>query len=416
MVISSIDLMDGHAVQLVQGKKKVLEVDNPVELAGKFLKFGEIAVIDLDAALGKGSNDLVIKEICRIADCRVGGGIRSIKRAKEVVSYGAEKIIIGTCVFNNKRLNYRFLKELVETIGKDRIIIAIDAYNGEIVTRGWRFKTGLNVSEVLKELEPYCSELLFTCVEREGKMKGTDIKIIKKLISSTPLNITVAGGISSITEIEELSVLGVNIQIGMAIYSGKISMADAFIASVKWDPGLVPAIAVDTSSQVLMQAYMNRESLKKTFETGEVWYYSRSRKRLWKKGETSGNVQFLTKIRRDCDGDALLLIVNQKSYACHTGSYSCFGSKNFFLNELYDVIKCRIKNFREDSYTATLTSEVLREKIIEESHELIEANKKKEIIWEAADLFYFIIVLLAKEGVTLKEVFDELKRRRRSPG
>ncbi len=184
MIIASIDLMKGKAVQLIEGKEKVLERDNPLELAREFDRYGEIALIDLDAAMGKvaaGENPQLIREICGIADCRVGGGIRTAAQARELVSWGARKVIIGTKAFENNRVNIPFLEELAKSIGKERIMAAIDARRQEIVTNAWQQPTGLPLLETAKALEPYVSGFLFTCVEREGKKQGTDIAAIEKL-------------------------------------------------------------------------------------------------------------------------------------------------------------------------------------------------------------------------------------------
>ncbi|MFP4081134.1 MAG: bifunctional phosphoribosyl-AMP cyclohydrolase/phosphoribosyl-ATP diphosphatase HisIE [Candidatus Aminicenantes bacterium] len=415
MIISSIDLHKGKAVQLKQGRKKMLERDDLLTLAGEFSKFGEIAVVDLDAAFGNGNNDAAIQQICQVAECRVGGGIRSIDRATEILGLGAEKIIIGTKAFEKNRVNHQFLKSLCSVIGKNRVVVAIDSFEGEIVVHGWQRRTGLNFETVLKEVENYTSEFLFTCVEREGMMKGTDFGLIKDLRAATDLPITAAGGISALHEIEKLSRLGVNVQLGMALYTEKISLPHAFMASLRWDKDLIPTVTVDTGSQVLMLAYSSRESLGRTFETGRVWYFSRSRNKLWMKGETSGNFQKFLKVRTDCDGDALLMTVDQKGNACHTGTYSCFGNKAFSLKELYDVLLDRMKNPSPESYTSSLTEKALGKKIMEEAEELAEARKKEEIIWETADMLYFISVLLAKKDVPLDAVFQELKLRRRTP-
>lgn len=414
MIIPSIDLRCGRAVQLRQGREKALERDDPLALAREFSKFGEVAVVDLEAAFGTGNNDTLTRKICQIADCRIGGGIRSIEKAREILSFGAEKVIIGTKAFEQNRVSLDFLKALCLAIGKNRVIIAVDSLYGEIVTQAWQNQTGLSFKTVLQDVEAYASELLFTCVEREGLMKGVDFDSIKELKATTGLQITAAGGIATLGEIEKLSRLGINAQLGMALYTGKINLSDAFIASLKWDSDLIPTIAVDTVSQVLMLAYSSRASLRKTFETRRVWYYSRSRNKLWMKGEISRNFQKFLKIRTDCDGDALLVTVDQKDHACHTGKYSCFGNKAFSLKELYDVIRERLVNPSPYSYTSSLTDEKLKQKIKEESRELIDADKKEGIIWEAADLLYFISVLLAKKGVSLDEVFQELKRRRRT--
>jgi phosphoribosyl-ATP pyrophosphohydrolase/phosphoribosyl-AMP cyclohydrolase len=412
MVISSIDLMDGKAVQLRQGKEKILEKDNPIQLAKEFDKYGKIAVIDLDAALDKKNNEEVIKQILRVAECRVGGGIRTTKKAKEIISLGAEKIIIGSKAFEDDKVNHSFLQELMDEIGRQHIIIAIDAINQEIVTKGWQHKTGLKLLDTVNQIEKYASEFLFTCVEQEGTLTGINLDTVKELVNATKNKITVAGGVSSLEEIKILAELGVDVQLGMALYTGKINLSEAFIESLNWESDLIPTITTDETGQVLMLAYSNKESLARIFDTNQMWYYSRSRQKLWRKGEISGNTQELLQIHADCDRDTLLATVKQKGVACHTGSYSCFGDKIFNLDELYTVVKDRIENPRPNSYTAKLTDSLLNEKILEEAQEVVECNTKDEIIWEVADLLYFLIVLLVKNGVKIEDVLFELRRRR----
>jgi phosphoribosyl-ATP pyrophosphohydrolase/phosphoribosyl-AMP cyclohydrolase len=218
MIIPSIDLMDGKAVQLKQGKEKVLEKENVLELAKEFRKYGEIAVIDLDAALGKGDNLELIKKICKIADCRVGGGIRTIEKAKELLNAGAKKIIIGT------KASPEFLKQLP----KEKLIVAIDTKDDYVVDKGWTRKTEKTPEEAVKKLEGYCSEFLFTNVNKEGLMKGFDLDKVKKLKELTKNKITVAGGITTVDDIKKIEDLGCNSQIGMALYTGKINLEEAF--------------------------------------------------------------------------------------------------------------------------------------------------------------------------------------------
>ncbi len=413
MIIPSIDLMNGKAVQLKQGREKMLERDNPIELAKEFNRYNEIAVIDLDAAMGQGSNSDIVRKICGLVDCRVGGGIKDVQRARELISWGASKIIIGSKAFENDQINHGFLKELASAIPKQRIIIAVDSLQGEIVTQAWKHRTGLKLLDVVKELEGYCSEFLFTCVEKEGGLQGTDLATIEKLRQMTELKLTVAGGVTSLDEIRKLAALGVDVQLGMAIYTGKLPLDDAFIESLNWKSDLIPTITCDETGQVLMLAYSNKSSLKKTFETGKMWYFSRSRNRLWQKGESSGNVQEMVKIRTDCDSDALLATVRQTGVACHLGSYSCFGDKQFSWQELYEVIRDRFEHPQPGSYTATLTDKKLREKLLEEAEEVVIAKTRDEIIWEAADVLYFLTTLLVKSGVAIEEVLNELRRRRR---
>ena len=415
MVVASIDIMQGKVVQLKQGQEKVLERDDAVALAQEFDRYGEIAVIDLDAAMGKGDNVQLVQELLQYGEFRVGGGIRTVERAKELVTLGAKKVIIGSQAFEHNGINHVFLQELVTAVEQSRIIIAVDSLERKIVTRGWKHQTDIPLLEAVKELEQYTSEFLFTCVEREGTMKGADFDQIRELKQATNRQITVAGGIATLEEVIETAKLGTDVQLGMALYTGKIDLGEAFIECLNWDKAdLMPTITQDENGQMLMVAYSKKESLKKTFETGKMTYFSRSRQQLWTKGETSGHVQKFLRIRADCDQDAILVTVKQSGSACHRETYSCFGDRKFTLQELHGVLQERIQANTQGSYTASLTAETLRGKISEEAQELIEANTKDEIIWEAADLLYFTTVLLAKEGVSVDEVFAELARRRRT--
>src|SRR3989344_2084114 len=407
MIIPSIDLMDGKAVQLRQGKEQVLERKNVLELAKEFSKYGEIAVIDLDAAMGKGNNLALIKKICKIADCRVGGGIRTIEKANELLQAGAKIVIIGT------KATPKFLEQL----SRDRVIVAIDSKDNIVVNKGWTVKTNRTPKDLIKELEPYCCEFLFTDVNREGLMKGIDFGKIKKLKELTKNKLTVAGGVSFISEIQLLEELGTNSQLGMALYTGKIKLDEAFASLLDFNKnnGLIPTIVQDEQNQVLMLAFSNKESLLKTFKEGKAAYYSRSRKMLWTKGETSGNFQEIIKVRYDCDGDALLFTVKQKNVACHYGRYSCFDEKRFSFQELYRVVLDRIKNPRDKSYTSKIATNEnkIKQKIKEECLEILKYTDKNNLVWEVSDLLYFIIILMAKNGIDVKDIENELWRRRR---
>lgn len=218
--------MKGKAVQLVQGKKKALEVEDIDSLIAKFKPFGEIQLIDLDAARGKGNNLRLINKITKKIKCRVGGGIRTVTMAKYVINAGATKVIVGSSAFKDGKINYNFLKDLKNTIGKNKIIIAVDSLKGKIVVKGWKKSTGLNALKVVKKLEPYCSEFLYTYVDKEGTMEGTNIKFIKKLKKATKNKITAAGGISSIKEIKELKKNKISCALGMAVYTGKLKLEE----------------------------------------------------------------------------------------------------------------------------------------------------------------------------------------------
>lgn len=434
MIISSIDLKDGKVVQLKNGKDLVIQRDDADSLISEFNKYGEVAVIDLDAALGnvdeKGNtpNTELLKSLLRKGNVRTGGGVRTVKRAKELISLGAEKVIVGSSAWataenraKGEILNTEFLDELTQAIGKDRIIISVDAINGEIAVKGWTETAGINLLEGAKAVEKYASELLFTCVEKEGCMQGTDMAQAKALRESVKCRIVVAGGVSSVEEAVELEKMGCDVQMGMAIYTGKVSLKTAFIECLNWKKaqtesnGLIPVIVQATSGEVLMTGFANKEAFEKTFDTNKLTFWSRSRNVLWTKGETSGNILEVVKLRVDCDRDTVLATVIPHGPTCHTGAWSCFqttADRPYSMDFLYEIISERFANPRPGSYTATLTDERVREKIMEEAEELTdEAETKEDVIWEFADLFYFLTVLMYKEKVTWKDVLDELDKR-----
>jgi len=428
MIIASIDIQNGKVVQLKQGDELILLRDNANELAEDFDIYGEVAVIDLDAAMGKGSNIEMIKPLLRKADCRVGGGIKTPEQAKNLVSLGARKIIIGSSAFrlgDSFAVNIPFLEAVSKKIGRERLIVAVDAKavnkdSYEIVVDGWKTKTGLDLIEAAKAVEPYASELLFTCVDREGTMTGIDLEPVKKLRKEINCQITVAGGVCTLEEIKAISDIGCDVQLGMALYTGKINLADAFITSLNWKKGqlnkndlpLLPLIVQSQDGQVMMTGFADSEALSETFKRGNVCFHSRTRNKLWMKGENSGNVLKLIRLRADCDRDAILATAQPAGPVCHTGAWSCFETnQKYSLEFLQAVIKERFKNPAPGSYTATLDDELVREKIMEEAKELCEAKTHEEIIWEAADLLYFSSVLMTRSGVSIEEIFNELDRR-----
>jgi phosphoribosyl-ATP pyrophosphohydrolase/phosphoribosyl-AMP cyclohydrolase len=437
MVIASIDIQNGKVVQLKQGNELVLQRDNAIELAEEFDRYGEVAVIDLDAAMGKGSNLEMIKPLLRKAQCRVGGGIRTPEQAKELISLGACKIIIGSSAFRTEgkfAVNTSFLEEMSKKIGRQRLIVAVDALNGEIVVDGWKTPTGLDLIQAAKAVEPYAGELLFTCVEREGTMTGVNLAPAQKLREAVSCQITVAGGVSTLNDIEEIAALGCDVQLGMALYTGKISLTDAFITSLNWKKGqpselnaissvpgsslfvanhfLLPVIVQTPDAQVIMTGFAGKEALCETFKRGNVCFHSRTRNKLWMKGENSGNVLKLIRLRADCDRDAILATAEPQGPVCHTGAWSCFATGRDYTWELLQkIINERLKNPVPGSYTAALDDELVREKIMEEAQELCEAKGRDEIIWEAADLLYFTTVLMSQAGVTVKDILNELDRR-----
>ena len=223
MLVPCIDLMDGMAVQLVQGREKKLAVD-PIEMLRKFSGFPIINVIDLDAAIGTGNNDKMVARLCKRRPVRVGGGVRSVVRARELVALGAKQVIIGTAAFSADGVNDKFLRAVRRAVGKRRVILALDTMRGRIVVKGWRASTGLRPQDVIPLIERYCGGLLCTYVDKEGMMQGTNLGWFAKLRQATRLPIIAAGGVSTQAEIDALEALGMDAAVGMAVYTGKLKL------------------------------------------------------------------------------------------------------------------------------------------------------------------------------------------------
>jgi len=226
MIIPCIDLMDGKVVQLVQGRDKALEADEPLAMLEKFKAFPEIQVIDLDAAMGRGSNDELVSLVAANAVVRAGGGVRSVERAQALVEQGAHRVIVGTAAFRVDGVNEDFLEQVAGAIGTERLIIALDSKDGRIVVKGWRESTRLTAEEVLGQLESYCSGFLCTYVDKEGMMQGTDLAWFRRLRAATKREITAAGGITTLDDVRQLLAMNVHAALGMAIYTGRLSLAE----------------------------------------------------------------------------------------------------------------------------------------------------------------------------------------------
>ncbi len=228
MLIPCIDLQDGRAVQLVHGRERKLAVDDVFGLLDRFGRYPLIHVIDLDAAMRKGSNAKLVRELCAAAKkrkmrVRVGGGIRGVAQAAKIVGCGAEKIIVGSAAFKNGRVNAAFLGRLVDRIGRKRIMIALDTEGGQILVRGWQEKLRLRPEEVIPALEKYASGFLCTYVDAEGTMRGTNLAWFRALRRATKRPITAAGGIHKRSEIRALARIHMDAAVGMALYTGKLS-------------------------------------------------------------------------------------------------------------------------------------------------------------------------------------------------
>jgi phosphoribosylformimino-5-aminoimidazole carboxamide ribotide isomerase len=226
MILPCIDLMDQKVVQLIQGREKALErtIDEMLDL---FRGFEQIQVIDLDAAMGRGTNSAAIQEIARrntSLKLRVGGGVRNSDRAVELLGLGAHRIIVGTAAFSAEGPNEAFLKELTSKVGRDRVTIALDSKHGRIVVNGWKKETAWTAEQTIRGFEPFCSGFLCTYVDKEGMMQGTDLEWFRSLRQATEHELIAAGGITTMEDIAALTSMQIHCAIGMSIYTGKLSL------------------------------------------------------------------------------------------------------------------------------------------------------------------------------------------------
>ena len=410
MIIPSIDLMDGRAVQLRRGREFAMEGGDPFDRLEEFSVAGEVAVVDLDAALSRGSNADLMKEMVKLAACRVGGGIRDLETALDWLDAGATRVVVGTAAS----------VEFCSQLPRERVVAAVDAERGTVVVEGWRTRTGVQVIDRMRELAPVVGGFLLTQVEHEGGMSGFNVELVKEAVEAAgDARLTAAGGITTAEDVADLESLGADAQVGMALYSGKMTLGAAVAAPlVKGiDNRLWPTVVCDEAGSSLGLVWSTRESLEAAVSQRRGIYWSRSRGELWKKGETSGSVQELLRVDLDCDRDALRFTVRQHgSGFCHTGSPACWPTP-FSLSSLGKVINRRrdealIKG-AEGSGTARALAdpELLRAKLLEEAGELSEAADPESATHEAADLIYFALVAAARHGVGLEDIRRELEAR-----
>ena len=224
MLIPSIDLQGGRIVQLVQGEKLAVQTDDVDAWVTRFTGYPKVQLIDLDAAKGEGDNAALVARICGLLPCRVGGGIRTVERAQDVLSAGARQIIAGSSLFRNGQPDLDFARTLSDAVGRERVIAAVDSRNGKVVIHGWKTELPLTASEAVQALEPFCDEFLYTHVDTEGLMAGTNLEAILAVRHATTRRLTAAGGITTQREIDELHALGIDAVVGMAIYTGALDL------------------------------------------------------------------------------------------------------------------------------------------------------------------------------------------------
>lgn len=224
MLIPSIDLQGGRIVQLVQGERLAVETDDVEAWIERFRGRPKVQLIDLDAAKGEGRNEALVSRICAALPCRVGGGIRTIERAEAVLALGATHVIVSSSLFREGAVDVAFARDLSARIGVTRFIAAVDSRGGRVVIHGWRTQLPLSAVEAVQQLEPFAGEFLYTHVDLEGLMKGTDMAAIAAVRAATTRAVTAAGGITTSEEIAQLDAMGVDAVVGMAIYTGRLRL------------------------------------------------------------------------------------------------------------------------------------------------------------------------------------------------
>lgn len=406
MIVPSIDLQGGQTVQLVGGAEKALDAGDPLPIAERFSVAGEIAVIDLDAAMRVGSNANLVERVVGRYAARVGGGIRDVETAVGWLDKGAAKVILGTAA----------RPEILSRLPRERVIAALDAKHGEVVVEGWKQGTGRGILERIAELKEHVGGFLVTFVEREGRMGGTDLELAKAVVEAAgPCRVTIAGGVTTAEEVAALDALGADAQVGMALYTGRLDLADAIMAPLVTDraDGLWPTVVVDERGVALGLVYSSRESVREAVRRRVGVYQSRSRG-LWVKGETSGAVQDLIRIDLDCDRDSPRFVVRQRGLGfCHLDTRTCWGEDAGLGRLEHTLAARRGGDAPAGSYTARLLAApaLLGAKLREEAAELAEASGRDAVVWEAADVLYFTLARLAAEGIDLAAVEAHLDRR-----
>lgn len=347
-ILPAIDIHRGQCVRLFQGEYDTAQVvaGDPVETARRFESQGAgwLHMVDLDGAKeGRPVNRELILRTVHSTGMKVelGGGIRDMAAVEDYLENGVGRVILGSAALEDPG----FVKRAVERFG-ERVAVGIDARDGKAAAQGWTQASGTDYIDLAREMEQLgVQTIICTDIGRDGTQTGPNLEMLDRLNRAVGCNIIASGGVSCLKDLTAARDLGLYGAIaGKAVYAGAVDLEEALAACRVLSPrpktelalsqeldryfckgGLIPAVVQDADTgQVLMLAYMNRESLRRTLETGYTWFYSRSRSALWMKGETSGNTQRVVSIAADCDDDTLLVRVAPAGPACHTGRQTCF--------------------------------------------------------------------------------------------
>jgi phosphoribosyl-ATP pyrophosphohydrolase/phosphoribosyl-AMP cyclohydrolase len=345
----------------------------------------------------------LLKGICGVADCDLMMNSPKLEKIQAVLRKGVKRLIIAE----------KEVEDISQKVSKNIIIARITLRKTLILNNNLNdLRTELK--ELINRVIPYCSEFFIDYDDDLNIDESTVLAVIDYISNFTNYPLTFLDTNNKFTKILEKK--GVNPFICSSEMFKEKEMLKIFTSGLDFQKldGLIPTIVQDEHNQILMLAFSSQDSLTQALIQKKGIYYSRSRKSIWIKVETSGNYQMLNKVRYDCDQDALLFNVLQEGVACHLQRYSCFGNKEFALSDLYEIIQDRILNPVNDSYTSKISKDerLIIEKIKEESNEVINYTDDENLSWEIADLFYFVMILMAKKGIKLQDILNELWSRR----
>jgi len=358
--------------------------------------FGSVVVSNIES-------QNILKGICGVTECDLMMNSPKLETIRAVLRKGVRRVIIPE----------KEVEDISQKASKNIIIAKITLQNNSLLANNLN-DLKAELKERVNRMVPYCSEILIDYDKDLIIDESTFLAVIDYISDFINYPITFLDAQNKFTEILEKK--GINPFVCSSEMFEEKKMLEIFKSSLNFQKleGLIPTIVQDEHNQILMLAFSSQDSLTQALIQKKGIYYSRSRKSIWIKGETSGNYQILNKVRYDCDQDALIFNVRQEGVACHLQRYSCFGNKEFALSDLYEIIQDRILNPVNDSYTSKISKDerLIIEKIKEESNEVINYTDDQNLSWEIADLFYFVMVLMAKKGIKLQDILNELWSRR----
>jgi phosphoribosyl-ATP pyrophosphohydrolase len=381
--------------------------DDPVELARALYRLGEIVVIDLDAAVGEGNNLEIIREICRVVECRVGGGIRDEQRGDRLLRAGAKQLLVGTGA--DESLLARFPRK--------KVLVVMDIQDGRVVRKGWSEETDIDPVDLAMRLREHCDGFVYTLVGHRARMERAELQRFEQLKSALPGHrLTAAGGFSTVEDLRELDRMGLDGQVTYGHPPCGTNLAEAFVSVLDFEKssGLVSVVVQDTTGQVLSLMHANRDAVLMSVQTGMATYWSAGQGKIFTKGQSSGNTQDVVTVRPDCTRGVLLLTVIPTGPSCHLGRYSCFDDLSYNLHRVEQLMRDR--KDQEDprkSFTQLMLADrtAIKQRIREEAEALVGAGSRDEVLWETADLLYFVLLNLVHEDLSLDDVNRELRGR-----